>query len=121
MKREFRAYRVDANQPELVSLFRKLGWSVALTHASGNGVPDCFISKYGWLTIGIEIKDGLKPSSARELKPNQRLFFLTWQGLRCVVKCRADVLKIDEQARKLPKMDIQITGCADPEYRIGLS
>lgn len=119
--RPFQASRVDANQPEIVETFRKLGWSVSCTHAAGGGFPDTIISKYGWLTIVVEIKDSRKPRSARELKDSQRLFFFSWQGLKAVVTCKEDCLRIDQQARKLPRMDIKITGNNDPMYTLALS
>ena len=102
MKREFLAHRVDSNQPEIVDAFRKLGWAVSPTHMVGNGYPDITISKYGWLTMVVEIKNSLKAPSQRELKTAQKTFlFFTWQGLRAVVKCKADVIAIDQQAKAL--------------------
>lgn len=71
--------RIDMNQPEIVSTFRYLGFSVAITSMMGNGFPDIVIAKFGrtWL---VEIKDGNKPPSARELTEDEKDFHAEWKG-----------------------------------------
>jgi len=88
-----RAAKVDANQPETVKLFRKLGWYVLIISQLKN-CCDIIVSKQG-LTIAIEIKDGRKPPSARELSTGEQKFRREWQGLYELVICLDDVKNIN--------------------------
>ena len=74
-----RAARVDSNQAEIVKAFRKLGCSVLSMAALGKGAPDLLIG-WGGICIAVEVKDGSKPPSARELTEDQRDFWETWRG-----------------------------------------
>ena len=85
-----RKARVDRNQPEIVSAFRSLGWVVAHTHMVGGGFPDIVCSK-GGITILVEIKDGLKPPSARKLTVPEEEFHASWQSHIAVVHSVDDV------------------------------
>lgn len=87
-----RAARVDDNQPEIVSAFRKLGWYVLIISQLKN-CCDIIVSKDG-RTIAIEIKDGSKPPSAQKLSKGEVKFKDEWQGEYRLVKCIDDVLAI---------------------------
>ena len=91
--------KVDANQAEIVSLFRKLGAAVAITSSAGNGFPDLVVQRlrkrqYGTVvdTMLIEIKDGSLSPSRQALTPEQVKFHSVF---RCfVVNCEADVYRM---------------------------
>jgi hypothetical protein len=88
-----RAKRVDANHQQTVKAFRKFGFTVADTAALGNGFPDCVISRQ-MKTAVIEIKDGEKPPSARELTPAEKKFRAGWNGIYFIVESLKDVERI---------------------------
>lgn len=70
-----RAARVDANQAEIVQALRKLGAAVTAIHMVGKGVSDLLVSyRQKWFVL--EVKDGAKPPSARELTADEK----TWIG-----------------------------------------
>ena len=71
--------RTDANQPEIVKAFRDLGCSVRSIHMVGDGVPDLIVGIAG-ITLLVEIKDGKKPPSARQLTRAEALFHENWRG-----------------------------------------
>lgn len=70
--------RVDANQPELVAVMRRLGCSWRSTHEIP-GALDGIIGVAG-IDQRIEIKDGKKPPSARRLTDAEQDEFDTWRG-----------------------------------------
>lgn len=79
-----RAAKVDANQPEIVAALRKVGADVTSLAAVGDGVPDLLVGFRG-ATVLIEVKDGSKPPSARQLTADQIEWHAAWRGGRCVV------------------------------------
>ncbi len=87
-----RAARTDRNQTEIVSALREVGCSVAVTSAVVNGFPDLCVS-YAGNTLLMEIKDGSKPKSARELTEDQVKFHLGWRGRIVLVTCVDEALK----------------------------
>jgi hypothetical protein len=86
-----RAFRVDANQPELVKKLRELGASVHCTHMVGDGFPDLVV---GWegANILLEVKDSEKCASARKLTPDEERFRKAWKGDVHTVTCFMDCL-----------------------------
>lgn len=84
-----RAAKVDANQPEIVATFRKLGCEVAHTHMVGSGFPDIVV-RCGDIVRLVEIKDGAKPPSARKLTKPEAKFHETWPVH--IVETNADVV-----------------------------
>ena len=87
-----RACRVDRNQPEIVKHFRDNGFSVLLIHTLKN-CCDIIISK-NKRTACIEIKDGLKPKSARKLTAGEMKFKKSWQGEYYIVESTQDADRI---------------------------
>jgi hypothetical protein len=83
------ARKVDANQAQIVAAFRCLGWLVHDMSGTGGGFPDLMIGKLGpdgkvrpeTLRL-VEVKDGKKPPSARELTPPQVKFHSVWPVVR---------------------------------------
>jgi hypothetical protein len=74
-----RAAKTDRNQTEIVEAMRKAGATVQSLAAVGQGVPDLLVG-YCNRTALIEVKDGSKPPSARQLTPDQQQWHQNWQG-----------------------------------------
>jgi hypothetical protein len=70
-----RAAKIDANQTQVVQALRAAGATVQSLAAVGQGVPDLLVGFQGQ-TLLIEVKNGRKPPSARQLTDQQ----LTWHG-----------------------------------------
>ena len=79
-----RAARVDANQRQIVEDLRKIGASVWITSAIGDGGPDLVVGYLGrnWL---FEVKDGEKSPSRRSLTRVERDFAESWRGQLTVI------------------------------------
>lgn len=78
-----RAARRDANHVSVGDHLRSLGWSVLDLADCGDGVPDYAVA-YRW-PIGsfvslVEVKDGTKPPSHRQLTPKEEAVRKGWQG-----------------------------------------
>lgn len=87
-----RAARIDANQPEIVEAFRRLGCSVLITSQLKRCV-DLFIARNN-VTAAIEIKDGTLPKSKRRLTEGEMDFMHGWKGLYFIVESLDDVLRV---------------------------
>ncbi len=87
-----RASRIDANQPEIVKTFRKLGWYVLIV-SQLKSCCDIIVSKCG-RTIAVEIKDGSKPPSQQKLTPGEVKFKEEWQGEYMLINCIEDIFKL---------------------------
>lgn len=80
-----RAKKIDDNQREIVSALRRCGAIVQSLASVGDGVPDLLVG-YKRQTYLIEVKDGSKPPSARQLTHDQILWHVEWcGGPLCVV------------------------------------
>lgn len=84
-----RAAKIDANQPEIVRELSARGASVQSLSGVGAGVPDLLVG-YRGVTYLLEVKDGAKPPSARELTLEQIDWHVEWRGGPCVVVNSAD-------------------------------
>jgi hypothetical protein len=73
-----RAARVDENQGLIVKALRACGATVRVI-SQGDGIPDLLVGYRGH-TILMEVKDGNKPPSARQLTPAEQIFFDQWTG-----------------------------------------
>ena len=74
-----RAARTDANQTAIVKALRQIGCTVQSLAAVGEGVPDLLVGAYGQ-TLLMEIKDGSKPPSRRQLTEDQLVWHGAWTG-----------------------------------------
>ena len=85
--------RTDDNQQLIVKQLRQLGCSVAITSMIGKGFPD-FVVGYQNKNYLIELKDGAKTKSRKELTADEVNFFQSWKGQ--VNKCEklAEVCKV---------------------------
>ena len=72
-----RAARRDANHAEVRDGLRAAGCKVLDLGAVGKGCPDLLVGFRGRLRL-LEVKDGSKPPSARELTPDEQAFFREW-------------------------------------------
>ena len=88
-----RASRVDKNQKEIVEAFRKFGCSVLMLHTVGHGCPDIAVGK-NKKTVLVEIKDGNKVKSAKELTKDEQKFHDEWQGSLFIVENLGDVIAL---------------------------
>lgn len=82
------AARVDRNHGEVREALRKAGFVVVDTYNVGGGFPDLcvgIVREQDTVTVLLEVKDGQKPESARQLKPDQRKFFRTFPGPKAIV------------------------------------
>lgn len=74
-----RAKKIDNNQNLIVKQLRRCGVSVAITSMLGKGFPDLIIGRAGRNYL-IELKDGNKSASRKQLTPDEKEFFDTWNG-----------------------------------------
>ena len=79
-----RAAKVDANQAEIVKALRKVGAFVQSLAAIGEGCPDLLVGYKRDMYL-MEVKDGSKPPSARELTFDQVIWHTEWCGGNCMV------------------------------------
>ena len=88
-----RASKVDANQKVVATALRDAGASVQLLHAVGFGCPDILVG-YRGANYLMEIKDGAKAPSARQLTSWQEKWHVDWRGHACVVTCPDEALEV---------------------------
>ncbi len=74
--------RIDRNQPEIIRALRQIGASVEPIHTLGKGKPDLLVG-YRGVNLLLEIKDGEKAPSRRQLTPDELDFKDSWRG-HCV-------------------------------------
>lgn len=88
-----RGNRIDANQNEVVTALRKLGFSVAITSMLGKGFPDLVVgtNKCNYL---FELKDNKKTPSQKKLTPDEEKFFAGWRGQVNKVETIDEILEI---------------------------
>lgn len=87
-----RRARVDDNQGEIVATLRQLGATVYLTHTVGGGFPDLVVGWRGKNYL-VEVKDGDKAPSARELTPAEQDFHATWKGSVLIFESKNDAIQ----------------------------
>jgi Holliday junction resolvase len=83
----------DLNQDEVVSVFRHLGFSVAVTSALGNGFPDIVIAKLGHSYL-VEIKNGKLCPSARVLTEDEKKFHAEWKAEIFIVESAEQAINL---------------------------
>lgn len=72
-----RAAKRDDNHAEIVAALRKAGGLVLDLGAVGGGCPDLLVWRAGVFKL-LEVKDGAKSASRRELTPDQVKFHAIW-------------------------------------------
>lgn len=89
-----RAAKIDDNHWQIVSALKAAGCFVQSLAAVGGGVPDLLVVRAGNIYL-LELKDGSKPPSARELTREQR----AWHARIAVYNCdRIRVVNSPEEA-----------------------
>ncbi len=88
-----RAARVDANHSSVRRAFEAMGCTVLDLSAHGSGCPDLLVAR-AKQTVLVEVKDGSKPPSARQLTPDQKEFHKNWNGKIFVVETLDQVMWI---------------------------
>lgn len=74
-----RAAKTDANQTQVVEALRAAGATVQSLAAVGQGVPDLLVG-FQSKTLLMEVKDGRKPPSQRQLTEDQLKWHGAWRG-----------------------------------------
>jgi hypothetical protein len=74
-----RAAKVDDNQTAIVKALRAVGATAQSLAAIGCGCPDLLVGYRGG-TYLLEVKDGRKPPSARQLTPDEQAWHAAWRG-----------------------------------------
>ena len=93
-----RAARVDENQGLIVKALRACGATVRII-TQGDGIPDLLVGYRGH-TILMEVKDGNKPPSARQLTTAEQIFFDQWTGGKLfIVNSVEDALDVLKDCR----------------------
>lgn len=97
-----RAARTDANQREIVQALRNAGCLVHDTSSVGGGFPDLVVktpARGGFShrpsrVLLVEIKDGRKSPSARQLTEEQKRFATDWGTHWCCVTSVDEAIKV---------------------------
>lgn len=77
--------RVDDNQKGIVAALRQAGATVQHLHTVGQGCPDLLVGFRGANYL-LEVKDGSKAFSRRQLTPAEREWHAVWRGQVAVVE-----------------------------------
>ncbi len=85
--------KVDSNQKMIVRQLRKIGASVYVTSMVGKGFPDLVVG-YRNKNYLIELKDGSKSESRKQLTDAEKEFFLIWNGQVNKAEDIDEILKI---------------------------
>ena len=88
-----RAAKVDANQAIITQALRQMGATVQHLHALGQGCPDLLV---GWQGVNllVEIKNGSKPPSKRQLTPDEQEWHDNWRGQVAIVESVEDAVRL---------------------------
>lgn len=84
--------KVDANQGEIVKVFRADGWTVTLLHFVGRGLPDFVAGKWG-MNLLIEVK-----TEKGKLTPDEAAWHEAWRGQVAIVRTVDDALRLARSA-----------------------
>lgn len=95
MKRKYNN-KVDANQPELVALWRTLGCVVIPVTAEPDAGFDVIVCYNGCVEL-VEIKDGNKPPSKRKLTDGELVRKAELEGVGCAL----NIIETEDQAMEL--------------------
>lgn len=80
-----RAARTDDNHAEIVGALRACGATVQSLAAIGKGCPDLLVGHRG-RNLLVEVKDGAKVPSARQLTADQCKWHAEWRGHAMVIE-----------------------------------
>jgi hypothetical protein len=101
-------YRVDANQAQIVEVFRERGAVVDITARVGNGFPDIVVN-YTGLFAAVEIK-----TETGKLRTIQSRWYGAHRGLRFVVRDVDDVDAVLDCMRRISELAKEVLDdCCD--------
>lgn len=86
-------HRKDDNQKEIEQALLQIGASVQSLHVVGSGCPD-ILCGYRGVNFALEVKDGNKPPSARQLTDDERDWHETWKGAVFIVYSALDAVNL---------------------------
>lgn len=86
-----RQVRTDGNHAAIVRAFRQIGASVQDLSSVGKGCPDLLVG-YRNVSVPVEIKNGEKCESARQLTAAQRDWHAAWAGSVLIVDSVEDAV-----------------------------
>ena len=89
-----RANRTDANQTEIIKFFEQAGCSVVNISSLKNRC-DLVVSK-NLITVFVEVKDGSKPPSQRQLTKGEEIFRDTTKGAWFLIESIEDAQRLVE-------------------------
>lgn len=87
------AAKTDTNQAEIVEALRQVGATVQPLHFAGRGIPD-LICGYRGANYLLEVKDGRRPASKRQLTSDEAQWHEEWRGQVAVVASVDDALTV---------------------------
>jgi hypothetical protein len=96
------AARVDDNHAEIIAGLRQIGVTILDTHQ----LPNCFdfLAGYRGQTFLFEVKNPLRPKSARKLTKGEQAFKDVWRGSTYhIIETLAEAIAIVTAAPKTPK------------------
>lgn len=79
LEARLRAKRRDANHKNVADYLRAQGWSVLDLADHGDGIPDLAVGAPGFACL-VEVKDGSKPPSRRQLTVAEQEVRDRWEG-----------------------------------------
>ncbi len=91
--------KIDANQKQIVSNLRRLGYSVYSTASLGDGFPDIIVGIKNQNFL-FEIKDGTQVKSKQKLTELEQKFFDSWKGQVSKIGSLEEILEVIENLRK---------------------
>jgi Holliday junction resolvase len=86
-----------------VGILRSLGMSVEITSAAHDGMTDLVVG-YGGVTVLVEIKDGEKVPSKRQLTPAQVEFHERFKGAITIIENIDHAVKLAAEIRRVAAM-----------------
>lgn len=93
-----RARKVDANQPEIVQEFQKMGVSVLILSGVGSGCPDVLLGMRGKggrrVCVLVEIK-----AARGKLTPDQIIFHSEWKGDARIIRTVDEAAQLVREIR----------------------
>ena len=91
--------RVDGNHGAVVEALRKAGIAVKSLASVGGGMPDLLCGLRN-TNVLLEVKDGNKPPSERELTAAEAQFFAEWPGPVFLVKSPEEAVSVVVEAAR---------------------
>jgi hypothetical protein len=99
-----RAARVDNNHAAIVRDLTMAGMKAVSTASMGKGFPDLAVG-YRGLTCFLEVKDGEKCDSAKQLTADEKAWHESWPGHIAIVESsEAAICAVIDHARQMGRI-----------------